>query len=112
MELNIQRREYTNTTRLYDMVFTEDNVKELNTIIEESYSNPIKITEEEFIAAANSQPFDREYVELTITNSKGNTYTETLVEIIKDYISDTLWECEYEVIESETMDYEDEVVDD
>ena len=112
MELNIQRREYINTTRLYDMVFTEDNLKELNTIIKNYYQNPLTVTEEEFIAAANGQPFDREYAELNITNSKCNTYTETLSEIIIEYISDTLWECEYEVIDSETMDYEDEVVND
>ena len=35
-----------------------------------------------------------------------------MAKIIKEYISDTLWECEYEVIDSETMDYEDEVVND
>ena len=112
MKIEVERKEYVRETRVYNYVFDDEDLEQINKEIKEYCENPITVTPEEFAKVCNlDEDFERANYKLEY--KRGTLYydyTYSLFDFLREYINDTLWEVDYDVEDCEGGDYYDTVI--
>lgn len=110
--MKIRRYAYATATELYELEITEELVKSYNEHFHNNFKLPenfVDLTVEDVIAIYKEEE-DSRYNE-EIENEKWNWKT-TLGSIIKEFISNDLWDSYVEIRDQDTEDWDDEIVED
>lgn len=112
MKIEVERKEYVRETRIYNYVFDDEDLEEINKEIKEYYKNPITVTEEEFAKVCNlDDNFERANYKFEYKQETPWHSTCFLFDFLREYINDMLWEVDYDVEDCEEEDYYDTVIE-
>lgn len=111
--MKIVRTEYVRITREYVLEVTPALLNDITESLKYNASNPDDvptITEDYIRDAMDFNDADEKNIEIAFKGYENSTYNAELFDMLRDYLSDYVWDANCEDVDYETDGYEDEIV--
>lgn len=117
--ITLQRYAYGSFTDRYQWDLTEDEVKDINDYLHRQLVHPEGVpdlTDEQiaeiwetrgYVPDAENEP--KMECKMWSYAEDGRTYFASINDVVYDYLTETIWECDYDTIDYDTEDHSDEV---